>query len=230
MLPETISSIDGSKAVWEATRTARWFYFLMLSVSAICCLIVATTSDARLILDGPTIPWRSLGNLLPINAFYLIAPIALLTIFRAIPVFATARLGQHGGACPRFFRMDKTVEREGPAVLAEAERSVAKKSSLIFWPRTPASRHCGLRRRCRWRTDLRASASCLSPPARLASSRRACATAFLCEREVGKIADLPRQTPLREIAQAAVVGAGNHGGGIAMCLRQRRYPGHAAGG
>ena len=37
MLPETISSIDGSKAVWEATRTARWFYFLMLSVSAICC-------------------------------------------------------------------------------------------------------------------------------------------------------------------------------------------------
>src|SRR5213075_1821401 len=43
MLPETISSIDGSKAVWEATRTARWFYFLMLSVSAICCLIVATT-------------------------------------------------------------------------------------------------------------------------------------------------------------------------------------------
>src|SRR5712671_6136716 len=63
MLPETISSIDGSKAVWEATRTARWFYFLMLSVSAICCLIVATTSDARLILDGPTIPWRRLGNL-----------------------------------------------------------------------------------------------------------------------------------------------------------------------
>ena len=47
MLPETISSIDGSKAVWEATRTARWFYFLMLSVSAICCLIAGNTLSAR---------------------------------------------------------------------------------------------------------------------------------------------------------------------------------------
>lgn len=113
MLPETISSIDGSKAVWEATRTARWFYFLMLSVSAICCLVVATTSDARLILDGPTIPWRRLGNLLPMNAFYLIAPIVLLIIFVRFQ-FLLLRVWASMAALPAVFQDGQTVEREGP--------------------------------------------------------------------------------------------------------------------
>jgi len=113
MLPETISSIDGSKAVWEATKTARWFYFLMLTVSAICCLVVATTSDARLILDGPTIPLRRLGNLLPMNAFYLIAPIALLVIFVRFQ-FLLLRVWSSMAALPAVFQDGQTVEREGP--------------------------------------------------------------------------------------------------------------------
>jgi uncharacterized protein YjbI with pentapeptide repeats len=113
MLPETISSIDGSKAVWEATKSARWFYFLMLTASAICCLVVATTSDARLILDGSTIPIRRLGNLLPINAFYLIAPIALLTIFVRFQ-FLLLRVWSSMAALPAVFQDGQTVEREGP--------------------------------------------------------------------------------------------------------------------
>jgi uncharacterized protein YjbI with pentapeptide repeats len=113
MLPETISSVDGSKAVWEATKSARWFYLLMLSVSAICGLVVATTSDARLILDGPTIPIRRLGNLLPINAFYLIAPIALLTIFVRFQ-FLLLRVWSSMSALPAVFQDGQTVEREGP--------------------------------------------------------------------------------------------------------------------
>ena len=113
MLPETISSIDGSKAVWEATKTARWFYFMMLTVSAICFLVVATTTDARLILDGPTIPWRRLGNLLPMNAFYLIAPIALLIIFVRFQ-FLLLRVWSSMAALPAVFQDGQTVEREGP--------------------------------------------------------------------------------------------------------------------
>ena len=113
MLPETISSIDGSKAVWEATKTARWFYFLMLTVSALCFLVVATTSDARLILDGPTIPFRRLGNLLPMNAFYLIAPIALLIIFVRFQ-FLLLRVWSSMAALPAVFQDGQTVEREGP--------------------------------------------------------------------------------------------------------------------
>jgi len=113
MLPETISSIDGSKAVWEATKSARWFYFLMLAASLIGFLVVATTSDARLILDGPTIPIRRLGNFMPINGFYLIAPIALLVIFVRFQ-FLLLRVWASMAALPAVFQDGQTVEREGP--------------------------------------------------------------------------------------------------------------------
>lgn len=113
MLPETISSIDGSKAVWEATKSARWFYFLMLAASFVGFLVVATTSDARLILDGPTIPIRRLGNFMPINGFYLIAPIALLVIFVRFQ-FLLLRVWASMAALPAVFQDGQTVEREGP--------------------------------------------------------------------------------------------------------------------
>src|SRR5205814_2605567 len=40
--------------------------------------------------------------------------------------------------------------------------------------------------------------------------------AFFGEREVAKVPWLPKDTPVREIRKAAVVGAGTMGGGIAM--------------
>lgn len=113
MLPETISSVDASKAVWEATKTARIFYFMMLTAATICCLVVATTSDARLILDGATLPVRYLKSLLPINAFYLIAPIALLVIFVRFQ-FLLLRVWGSMAALPAVFQDGQTVEREGP--------------------------------------------------------------------------------------------------------------------
>src|SRR3954465_3880492 len=39
---------------------------------------------------------------------------------------------------------------------------------------------------------------------------------FVAEREVAKVADIPKDTPTREIKRAAVVGAGTMGGGSAM--------------
>src|SRR5260370_10910773 len=38
------------------------------------------------------------------------------------------------------------------------------------------------------------------------------------EREVGKIPDIPKETPLIPVNSAAVVGAGTMGGGIALVL------------
>ncbi len=113
MLPETISSIDGSKAVWDATRTARVFYFLMLVLCALCALGVATTTDARLILDGQTIPFARLGNILPMNAFYLIAPIALLVVFVRFQ-FLLLRVWSSMSSLPAVFPDGQTVERGGP--------------------------------------------------------------------------------------------------------------------
>jgi uncharacterized protein YjbI with pentapeptide repeats len=113
MLPETISSIDGSKAVWEATRSARWFYFLMLTVCALCVLCVATTNDPRLILDGQTIAISRLGNILPINGFYLIAPILLLVLFVRFQ-FLLLRVWSSMAALPAVFPDGQTVEHGGP--------------------------------------------------------------------------------------------------------------------
>src|SRR5204862_6264044 len=39
---------------------------------------------------------------------------------------------------------------------------------------------------------------------------------FFAERKVAKVPDVPKDTPARTIARAAVVGAGTMGGGIAM--------------
>src|SRR5215471_9194095 len=44
--------------------------------------------------------------------------------------------------------------------------------------------------------------------------------AFFAEREVAKLPDIPRETPLRPIKTAAIVGAGTMGGGIAMSFAE----------
>ena len=44
------------------------------------------------------------------------------------------------------------------------------------------------------------------------------------EREVAKIPDVPKDTPVKEIARAAVVGAGTMGGGIAMTYASSGIP------
>jgi 3-hydroxyacyl-CoA dehydrogenase len=53
---------------------------------------------------------------------------------------------------------------------------------------------------------------------------RALRYAFFAEREVAKLPDIPRDTPLRPTDSAAVVGAGTMGGGIAMSFAEFGIP------
>src|SRR6516164_7327599 len=53
---------------------------------------------------------------------------------------------------------------------------------------------------------------------------RALRYAFFAEREVAKLPDIPRETPLRPIKTAAIVGAGTMGGGIAMSFAEFDFP------
>jgi 3-hydroxyacyl-CoA dehydrogenase len=48
--------------------------------------------------------------------------------------------------------------------------------------------------------------------------------AFLAERAAGKVADLPADTPVRPVEQAAVIGAGTMGAGIAVALLDAGLP------
>ena len=47
---------------------------------------------------------------------------------------------------------------------------------------------------------------------------------FFAERQAAKITDLPADTPARNIAKAAVIGAGTMGGGITMCFANAGIP------
>jgi 3-hydroxyacyl-CoA dehydrogenase len=53
---------------------------------------------------------------------------------------------------------------------------------------------------------------------------RALRYAFFAEREVAKLPDIPRETPLRPIKTAAIVGAGTMGGGISMSFAEFGFP------
>ena len=53
---------------------------------------------------------------------------------------------------------------------------------------------------------------------------RALRYAFFAEREVAKLPDILRDTPLRPIKTAAIVGAGTMGGGIAMSFAEFGFP------
>ena len=98
-------------------------------------------------------------------------------------------------------------------------------------PRPPAARarrsppSTASKRRSRWtsRPARRASASC-SPTACSRPNRRALRHLFFAEREVGKIPDVPKDTPARDIKRAAVIGAGTMGGGIAMAYANAGIP------
>jgi 3-hydroxyacyl-CoA dehydrogenase len=58
----------------------------------------------------------------------------------------------------------------------------------------------------------------------LSTESRALVHMFFAEREVVKIPDVPKDTPAKEIARAAVVGAGTMGGGIAMAYANAGIP------
>ena len=58
----------------------------------------------------------------------------------------------------------------------------------------------------------------------LSTESKAMRHLFFAEREVAKIPDVPRGTPTRTVSQAAVVGAGTMGGGIAMAYANAGIP------
>jgi uncharacterized protein YjbI with pentapeptide repeats len=113
ILPETVAAFDSSRAIEDATQVARWFYFLMLSLSAVCCLLIATTSDLRLILNSSAIPLAHLGNILPMAGFYLGGPLLLFIAYVRFH-FLLLRLWGGMAELPAVFVDGQTLEKDGP--------------------------------------------------------------------------------------------------------------------
>jgi uncharacterized protein YjbI with pentapeptide repeats len=114
VLPESISAVDSSKAIGDATKIARWFYFLTLGVSLLCGLLIASTSDVRLLLNSSALPAAArFGNLLPMTGLYLGGPLVLLALSLRFH-FLLLRLWGSMAALPAVFPDGQTLEKDGP--------------------------------------------------------------------------------------------------------------------
>jgi uncharacterized protein YjbI with pentapeptide repeats len=114
LLPETLlATFDSNRAIQQATRVARWFYFMTLAISALCVLLIASTSDVRLIVNGPAIPLPLIRRALPMIGFYLGAPILLVGVYLRFH-FLLLRLWGNMAAMPSVFPDGQTLERDGP--------------------------------------------------------------------------------------------------------------------
>lgn len=113
VLPESISAVDSSKAIADATKVARWFYFLTLGLSLICCLLIAYTNDVRLLLNSSALPIARFGNLLPMTGLYLGGPLVLLALSLRFH-FLLLRLWGSMAALPAVFPDGQTLEKDGP--------------------------------------------------------------------------------------------------------------------
>jgi len=113
VLPESISAVDSSKAIGDATKIARWFYFLTVGVSLLCCALIAFTTDVRLLLNTSAVPSVRLGNVLPMTGLYLGGPLVLLALSLRFH-FLLLRLWGSMAALPAVFPDGQTLEKDGP--------------------------------------------------------------------------------------------------------------------
>jgi uncharacterized protein YjbI with pentapeptide repeats len=113
VLPESISAVDSSKAIGDATKIARWFYFLTVGASLLCCILIAFTTDVRLLLNSSAVPSLKLGNVLPMTGLYLGGPLVLLALSLRFH-FLLLRLWGSIAALPAVFPDGQTLEKDGP--------------------------------------------------------------------------------------------------------------------
>src|SRR3989454_3624194 len=113
VLPESISAVDSSKAIGDATKIARWFYFLTVGMSLLCCALIAFTTDVRLLLNTSAVPSARLGNVLPMTGLYLGGPLVLLALSLRFH-FLLLRLWGSMAALPAVFPDGQTLEKDGP--------------------------------------------------------------------------------------------------------------------
>ncbi len=113
VLPESISAVDSSKAIGDATKVARWFYFLTVGVSVICGLLIGFTSDVRLLINSSALHTTRFGNLLPMTGLYLGGPLVLLVLSLRFH-FLLLRLWGSMAALPAVFPDGQTLEKDGP--------------------------------------------------------------------------------------------------------------------
>ena len=115
ILPETIAAFDSTKAISDASKVARWFYFLILGASLACIALIGLTTDVRLVVDASAIPIPRFPKILSMTSFYLGAPLVLFILYLRFH-FLLLRLWGSMSGLPAVFKDGQTLEKDGPVV------------------------------------------------------------------------------------------------------------------
>ena len=95
ILPETIATFDSTRAISDASKVARWFYFLILAASLACIGLIGLTTDVRLVVDASVIPVARFPKIISMTSFYLGAPLPLFILYLRFQLLAAAFVGKH---------------------------------------------------------------------------------------------------------------------------------------
>ncbi len=115
ILPETIAAFDSTKAIQDATKVARWFYFLILAACLACITLIGLTTDVRLIVDASAIPIARFPKILSMTSFYLGAPLVLFILYLRFH-FLLLRLWGSMSGLPAVFRDGQNTRERWPVV------------------------------------------------------------------------------------------------------------------
>ena len=131
-LPEAVAALNGSRTITQFTQAARWFYLALMGLCAGAAAMIALTTDVRLLLDQSA--WRTarIPNLLPLQGFYLGAPLLLTVLYLRLQ-FLLLRLWGSMGALPAVFPDGQTPEKDGRWYLMGPIRP------FLRWSRDPRS-------------------------------------------------------------------------------------------
>jgi uncharacterized protein YjbI with pentapeptide repeats len=131
-LPEAVAAHDGGKTIAQCTQSARWFYMLLMAACMGAIGLVALTTDVRLLLDESATVSARIPNFLPLQGFYLGAPL-LLTVLYLRMQFLLLQLWGSMGAMPAVFPDGQTPQKDGPWYLMGPIRA------HLRWSRDPRS-------------------------------------------------------------------------------------------
>ncbi len=131
-LPEAVAAHDGGKTIAEATQSARGFYLLLMGMCLATCVLMAMTTDVRLLLDLSAMPTSQIPNIMPLQGFYLGAPLLLTVLYLRLQ-FLLLRLWGSMGALPAVFPDGQTPEKDGRWYLVGPIRP------HLQWSRDPRS-------------------------------------------------------------------------------------------
>jgi len=131
-LPEAVGALDGGKTIGQFTQSARRFYLLVMGLCAAACALVALTTDVRLLLDESATVTARIPNFLPLQGFYMGAPLLLTVLYFRLQ-FLLLRLWGSMGAMPAVFPDGQTPEKDGSWYLMGPIRT------HLRWTRDPRS-------------------------------------------------------------------------------------------